>query len=109
MGLFRAACAVRIDGKVCDLRTPLVKDCTVEFLTFEDEDGRKAFRHTASHILAQAVLHLFPGVKFAIGPAIDNGFYYDFDREEAFSVDDLQKIKAEMARIAKEALPIERF
>ncbi len=81
----------------------------MEFLTFEDEDGRKAFRHTASHILAQAVLHLFPGVKFAIGPAIDNGFYYDFDREEAFSADDLEKIEAEMARIAKEALPIERF
>ena len=76
MGLFRAACAVRIDGAVCDLRTPLTRDCAVEFLTFEDEDGRKAFRHTASHILAQAVLHLFPGVKFAIGPAIDNGFYY---------------------------------
>ena len=74
MGLFRAACAVRIDGAVCDLRTPLTRDCAVEFLTFEDEDGRKAFRHTASHILAQAVLHLFPGVKFAIGPAIDNGF-----------------------------------
>ena len=69
MGLFRAACAVRIDGAVCDLRVPLTKDCAVEFLTFEDEDGRKAFRHTASHILAQAVLHLFPGVKFAIGPA----------------------------------------
>ena len=109
MGLFRAACAVRIDGAVCDLRTPLTRDCAVEFLTFEDEDGRKAFRHTASHILAQAVLHLFPGVKFAIGPAIDNGFYYDFDREEAFSADDLEKIEAEMARIAKEALPIERF
>ena len=109
MGLYRAACAVRIDGKVCDLRTPLTKDCAVEFLTFEDEDGRKAFRHTASHILAQAVLHLFPEVKFAIGPAIDNGFYYDFDKEESFSADDLEKIEAEMIRIAKESLPIERF
>ena len=109
MGLYRAACAARIDGQVCDLRTPLTKDCALEILTFEDEDGRRAFRHTASHILAQAVMRLFPDVKFAIGPAIDNGFYYDFDKDTPFTQEDLEKLEKEMAAIAKESLPIERF
>ncbi len=109
MGLYRAACAARVDGETVDLRTPLTRDCTVEILTFEDEEGCRAFRHTASHILAQAVMHLFPEVKFAIGPAIENGFYYDFDKAEPFTADDLEKIEKEMAAIAKEALPIERF
>ena len=109
MGLYRAACAARVDGKTVDLRTPLTRDCTVEILTFEDEEGCRAFRHTASHILAQAVMHLFPEVKFAIGPAIENGFYYDFDKAEPFTADELEKIEKEMAAIAKEALPIERF
>ena len=109
MGLYRAACAARVDGETVDLRTPLTKDCAVEILTFEDEDGRRAFRHTASHILAQAVMRLFPDVKFAIGPAIDNGFYYDFDKAEPFTADDLEKIEKEMAAIVKEGLPIERF
>ena len=109
MGLFRAATAARVDGAVVDLRTPLTADCTVEILTFADEDGRKAYRHTVSHILAQAVMHLFPNAKFAIGPAIDNGFYYDFDVETAFSVDDLAKIEDEMRAIIKQELPIEKF
>ena len=109
MGLFRAACAARLDGQVVDLRTPLTADATLEILTFDDPDGQKAYRHTASHILAQAVMRLFPGVKFAIGPAIDNGFYYDFDKETAFTPEDLEKIEAEMKAIIKEDLPIERF
>ena len=109
MGLFRAACAARVNGEVVDLRTPLTADATLEILTFDDPDGQKAYRHTASHILAQAVMRLFPGVKFAIGPAIDNGFYYDFDKDTAFTPEDLEKIEAEMKAIIKEDLPIERF
>ena len=109
MNLYRAACAARINGEVRDLRTPLTENCTLEILTFEDEDGQRAFNHTASHILAQAVMHLFPDTKFAIGPAIDNGFYYDFDKETPFTAEDLEKIEKEMAAIAKAALPIERF
>ncbi len=109
MGLYRNACAARVDGAVADLRTPLTADCTVEILTFDDEDGRRAYRHTASHILAQAVLRLFPDTKLAIGPAIDNGFYYDFDAPKAFTDEDLRAIEAEMTKIVKEDLPIERF
>ena len=75
MGLYRNACAARVDGKVCDLRTALSADCTVEFLTFDDLDGKKAFWHTASHIMAQAVKRLYPEVKLTIGPSIDEGFY----------------------------------
>ncbi len=109
MGLYKAACAARIDGEVKDLRTVLDKDCQLEILTFEDKDGQWAFNHSASHILAQAVMHLFPQAKFAIGPAIDNGFYYDFDVDPAFTAEDLEKIEKEMAAIVKQALPIERF
>ncbi len=101
-GLARVACAAKIDGKVCDLRTCIDKDSSLEILTFDDEDGRKAFRHTASHILAQAVKRLFPDVKLAIGPAIENGFYYDFDTEKPFTSEDLEKIEAEMKKIVKE-------
>ena len=109
-GLARVACAARIDGKVCDLRTCIDKDSSLEILTFDDEDGRKAFRHTASHILAQAVKRLFPEVKLAIGPAIDNGFYYDFDKETPFTTEDLEKIEAEMKKIVKEgAEPIQFY
>ncbi len=107
-GLLRAACAARVDGKVCDLRTPLQADCKLELCTFDDADGRKAFRHTAAHILAQAVLRLYPNAKPAIGPALDNGFYYDFDVEKPFSSEDMQKIEAEMQAIIKADLPIER-
>ena len=109
MGLYRAACAARVDGQVADLRTVLDRDCALEILTFQDKDGQRAFNHTASHILAQAVTHLFPGAKFAIGPAIENGFYYDFDVETPFTPEDLEKLEKEMAAIVKADLPIERF
>ena len=108
-GLARVACAAKINGKVCDLRTCIDSDASLEILTFEDEDGKKAFRHTASHILAQAVKRLFPDVKLAIGPAIDNGFYYDFDVETPFSAEDLEKIEAEMKKIVKEGLEPVQF
>lgn len=108
-GLYRAACAAKVDGEVRDLRTPIEKDAKVEILTFEDEDGRRAFRHTASHILAQAVKRLYPEVKLTIGPAVENGFYYDFDTELSFTAEELAKIEGEMKKIVKEALPIERF
>lgn len=109
MGLYKSACACRIDGAVCDLRTALEKDCRLDILTFDENDGKKAFWHTTSHVLAQAVKRLFPSAKFAIGPAIDNGFYYDFDVEKPFSPDDLEKITAEMKKIVKENLDVERF
>ena len=108
-GLARAACAAKINGKVCDLRTCIDSDVSLEILTFDDEDGKKAFRHTASHILAQAVKRLFPDVKLAIGPAIDNGFYYDFDVETPFTAEDLEKIEAEMKKIVKEGLEPVQF
>ncbi|MBQ9861584.1 MAG: threonine--tRNA ligase [Clostridia bacterium] len=109
MGLYRAACAARVDGEVVDLRTPLTSDCTLEILTFDDIDGKKAYWHTTSHVMAQAVKRLYPDVKLAIGPSIDSGFYYDFDHTGGFSPDDLTAIEAEMKKIIKEALPIERF
>lgn len=108
-GFYKTVCACKIDGKVMDLRTVISKDCDVEFLTFDDPEGKKAFWHTASHVLAQAVKRLYPNVKFAIGPAIDNGFYYDFDTEKAFTVEDLQKIEAEMKKIVKSGIELERF
>ena len=108
-GLARAACAAKVDGKTCDLRTTITKDCTLEILTFDDEEGKKAFRHTASHIMAQAVKRLFPSVKLAIGPAIENGFYYDFDVEKPFSPEDLSAIEAEMKKIVKEDIKLEQF
>lgn len=108
-GIFKAACAARVDGNVVDLRTPLTGDCKVEILTFDDTDGQKAFWHTASHVLAQAVKRLYPSAKCAIGPAIDNGFYYDFDVEKPFTADDLEKIKAEMKAIVKSGVELEKF
>ena len=109
MGLYKAACCGRVNGQVVDLRTPLTEDCSLEIVTFEEQDGKKAFWHTTSHILAQAVAHLVPEAKFAIGPAIDNGFYYDFDVAEPFTPEQLEAIEAEMAKIVKEGLPLERF
>ena len=109
MGLAKSACAVRINGENADLRTELCEDCALEILTFDDEYGRWTFRHTASHILAQAVKRLFPNTKLAIGPAVDDGFYYDFDVEESFTPDDLAKIEAEMKKIVKEDMKLERF
>ncbi len=107
-GLARAACAAKINGENADLRTVLNSDCTLEILTFEDDYGRRTFRHTASHIMAQAVKRLFPEAKLAIGPAVDDGFYYDFDIDTKFTPDDLLKIEAEMKKIVKENLKLER-
>ncbi len=109
MGLYKNVCAAMIDGKVCDLRTELTADCKVELLTFDDEEGKKAFWHTTSHILAQAVKRLYPEAKLAIGPAIDEGFYYDFDVKKHFDNDDLAKIEAEMKKIVKSGIEISRF
>ena len=109
MGLYKAVCAARVDDVVCDLRTPLDSDCKLELLTFDDPDGKHAFWHSASHVLAQAVKRLYPNAKCAIGPAIEGGFYYDFDVEKPFSAEDLQKIKAEMKKIVKSGLEITRF
>ncbi len=109
MGLYRNACCCKINGKVMDLRTAIDTDCDFEVLTFDDEDGRKAFNHTASHIMAQAVKRLYPEAKLTIGPAINDGFYYDFDVETPFSPEDLEKIEKEMKAIVKEGLEIERF
>ena len=108
-GLARAACAGKVNGKVVDLRTELQEDCTLEILTFKDEEGKKAFRHTASHVMAQAVKRLYPDTKLAIGPSIDDGFYYDFDRETAFSQEELADIEKEMKKIVKENIKLERF
>ena len=108
-GLYKAVCACKINGQVMDLRTDLTEDCKLELLTFDDPDGKKAFWHSASHVLAQAVKRLYPNAKCAIGPAVDNGFYYDFDVEKPFSPEDLQKIKAEMKAIVKSGVVIERF
>ena len=109
MGLYKAACCVKINGTVCDLRTVLTEDCHFEVLTFDDPDGKKTFWHTASHILAQAVKRLYPETKLAIGPAIDGGFYYDFDAAHPFTPEELTKIEAEMKKIVKEKLPIEQY
>ncbi len=109
MGLAKSACAVKINGQNADLRTTLTEDCALEILTFDDEYGRWAFRHTASHILAQAVKRLYPAAKLAIGPAVEDGFYYDFDIEEKFTPDDLEKIENEMKKIVKEDIKLERF
>ena len=109
-GLARVATAGRVNGKVVDLRFELNEDSKLEILTFDsDLDGKKAYWHTTSHIMAQAVKRLFPDTKFAIGPSIDEGFYYDFDTIETFNDDDKEKIEAEMKKIIKEDLPIERF
>ena len=109
MGLYRAACACKVNGEVKDLRTVIDSDVSLEILTFADEDGKKTFWHTTSHILAQAVKRLFPNVKLAIGPAIDTGFYYDFDTEKPFTPEDLKALEAEMKKIVKEKPAIERF
>ena len=107
--LAKKVLAAKLDGKTVDLTTPLQKDGAVEFLTFEDADGRWAFRHTASHIMAQAIQHLYgEKVQFAIGPAIENGFYYDIDMEKRLTDEDLRDIEKEMERIVKQNLPMVR-
>lgn len=108
-GLARAALAAEVDGHVVDLFTSMDRDFELNILTFDDEKGKKALWHTTSHIMAQAVKRLFPDVKLAIGPAIDNGFYYDFDSEKPFTPEDLEAIEKEMAKIVKEDLKLERF
>ena len=109
MGLYKSTCCVKLDGQVCDLRTTINKDCTFEVMTFDSEEGKRTFWHTASHVLAQAVKRLYPNVKLAIGPAIEGGFYYDFDTEKAFTADDLTALEAEMKKIVKEDIAIEQF
>ena len=108
-GLARAACAGKVNGEVVDLRTELVEDCELEILTCKDAEGLRVLRHTASHVMAQAVKRLYPNTKLAIGPAIDDGFYYDFDREAPFSAEELAEIEKEMKKIVKENLKLERF
>ena len=108
-GLARVVLAAEIDGEVRDLSTTLDNDCSLNLLTFDSEGGKHAFWHTSSHILAQAVKRLFPNVKLAIGPAISTGYYYDFDMERPFTPEDIEKIEAEMRKIVKENLTIERF
>lgn len=109
MGLYRNACCCRINGEVKDLRTVVDSDCDFEVLTFDNEDGKKTFNHTASHIMAQAVKRLYPDAKLTIGPAIENGFYYDIDVDEPFTPENLEAIEKEMKKIVKEAPEIERF
>ena len=108
-GLARAACAGELNGETVDLRTVIDNDCELNILTFDSEDGAAAFRHTTSHIMAQALKRLYPDVKLAIGPSIADGFYYDVDSETPLTADDLTKIEAEMKKVVKEALPITRF
>lgn len=108
-GLARVALAGEVDGTVKDIKFKLEKDCKLSLLTFEDDGGKHAYRHTTSHILAQAVKKLYPEAKLAIGPSIDTGFYYDFDIDKPFSIEDLDKIEKEMAKIIKEDLALERF
>ena len=108
-GLARVATAGEVDGEVVDLRTVIDKDCELNILTFNDEKGKGAFRHTTSHIMAQAIKRLYPDTKLAIGPSIEDGFYYDIDRETPLVAEDLEKIEAEMKKIVKEDLPIKQY
>lgn len=109
MGLYKSACGGKINGNYCDLRTAVNEDCALEIVTFDEIEGKKTFWHTASHIMAQAVKRLFPDVKLAIGPSVDNGFYYDFDSEVSFTPEILEKIETEMKKIVKEDLALEKF
>jgi len=108
-GLARAALVAEVDGVVTELGATVENDCEVSFLTFDDEAGKAAYRHTTSHVLAQAIKRLYPDTKLAIGPSVDDGFYYDFDFETPVSNGDFDKIEAEMKKIIKENLPLERF
>ena len=109
MGLYKAACCVKINGEVKDMRTVIDSDCEFEVLTFDSKAGKETFWHTASHLMAQAVKNLYPDAKLARGPATENGFYYDFGVEKPFTVSDLEKIQAEMKKLAKEGYALERF
>lgn len=107
--LAKVATSALLNGKVVDLRTVLNEDCNLQILTFDDEEGKGAYRHTTSHVMAQAIKRLFPNAKLAIGPSIENGFYYDIDIDGTFSPEDLENIEKEMEKICKDDLPIERF
>ncbi len=106
--LYKSACCGKIDGKLADLRTPITEDCSVEICTFDSAEGKKAYWHTTAHIFAQAVQRLYPNAKFGIGPAIENGFYYDIDVEPKITPEDLPKIESEMKKIIKEDIPLEK-
>ena len=108
-GLARVATSGRVNGELVDLRTVVDSDSEVEILTFDNEEGKGAFFHTTSHIMAQAIKRLYPETKLAIGPSIADGFYYDVDPATPLTAEDLPKIEAEMKKIIKEALPLERF
>ena len=108
MGLYKAATSARIDGELADLRTPLEKDCRLDILTFDDKDGKHAFWHTGAHVMAQAIQHLFPAAQFGIGPALDDGWYYDIGGTEPFTPDQFEAIEAEMKKIVKADLPVEK-
>ena len=107
-GLARVACVAEVDGKIVDLRTTVDKDCTLNILTFDSEEGKKAYRHTCAHVMAEAVKHLYPDAKLTIGPAIDNGYYYDFDMESLDRAA-LDAIEKEMKKIIKKGDKLERF
>ena len=108
MGLYKSACAAKVDGQVCDLRTVLDKDCALEILTFADDEGKQAFWHTAAHVMAQAIQHLYPEAHFGIGPALESGWYYDIGGVKPFTPDQFAGIEAEMKKIAKADLPVEK-
>lgn len=108
MGLYKSACAAKVNGVACDLRTPLVENCALEILTFDDAEGKHAFWHTAAHIMAQAVQHLYPAASFGIGPALENGWYYDIGGIKPLTPADFGAIEAEMKKIAKADLAIEK-
>ena len=108
-GLARNACCGLVNGEVQDLRYTVNEDCKIEICTFDTPEGKRAFRHTASHVMAQAIKRLYHETKLAIGPSIDDGFYYDFDREKAFTHEELEAIEKEMKKIVKEDIPLERF
>lgn len=108
-GLYKAACSCMVNGEVCDLRTVLNENCELAILTFDDEAGKKTFWHSAAHLMAQAIKRLYPSAKLAIGPAIDGGFYYDVDVEKPFVPEELEKIEAEMKKIVKSGVVIDRF
>ena len=107
-GLYKSACAARIDGEACDLRTPVEKDCKLEICTFEDADGKHAYWHTAAHVMAQAIQHLYPSAQFGIGPALADGWYYDIGGTEPFTPDQFEAIEAEMKKIIKADIPVEK-
>lgn len=109
MGLYKAACCVKINGEVCDMRTVVDSDCEFEVMTFDSKSGRETFWHTASHLMAQAVKELYPEAKLARGPATETGFYYDFEVEKPFTASDLENIEARMKKLAKEGFELTRF